>query len=266
MNDSNNIIRLPLWETVSRSYGYMFSAFGTFWNISAVWLSLVAVDAMLGFPMLKELIIISPRGADANGPLLLSLIYILGAAGVSVAMCRKIINKSPFKPFHFSLGRREWKFFGYSLVLPGLVVATSVALLFLVQFVLAFGDVLLSKRTSVYFFWAAALFFFIISFRFYLLFPAIAVGNKEINGKVSMEITRGNTLKIFIGYLLMGLPWVITYSLIAVAYNLVDGGLLWNLLLSFLFAVVYFFDAALKASFLSHVYQYLMFYTEKQQK
>ena len=99
--------------------------------------------------------------------------------------------------------------------------------------------------------------------RLYLMLPAQAVNDTEMSLQKSWHLTRGCGLKIFGGLLLVAIPGValsIILGQIASAIPSFSDSHVLQIIFTFLAMSVSFFDACLKASFLSHLYQYYMYF------
>ena len=218
-------IKLPFWECLRRSFFYAFVNFDAFVKIASVWFLILLYEIFAGFPSL---------------------------CGLKESGC-------PVRPFAFSFGRRELKYLAYSLLLFLLIIVPSVMVMGIVAGILErIGANLpgVSLALSV-----VPLIAGIVCARFFIVLPAVAVDDRELTMKRAFALTRGNANKIFWGQALMMLPVVITVTLLTMLYGALNlSGFLVDLIMAFLLLGLSFFDAALKASYFSHVYQYFVYF------
>ena len=81
--------------------------------------------------------------------------------------------------------------------------------------------------------------------------------------KKSFEITKGNSNKIFWGYIVMSLPIIFLMTLLGVAGNLVADSLPLRLCFSAVFLLLIYLNVAVKMSFNAHLYQYFVYFDNK---
>ena len=250
-------IILPFWETVRRSFLYVFRNRETYVKITAVWFSILLYEMFTGFPSLCNISPDGCQGGDWQYKVALILISFASVA-VVVAYCRNIILKEELKKFAFSFGKRELKYILFNIIFIGIITITAVFSIFVFAYIgqlLHFPEsifnltILIPLALTIYF------------SRFFLIFPAIAVDDKEMTIKNSYRVTLGNANRIFWGQVLMMLPAATLLILLALLHGLINSD---NYIINFIFTgfifAISFLDSCLKASFLSHIYQYFTYF------
>lgn len=250
-------IKLPFWECLRRSFFYAFVNFDAFVKIASVWFLILLYEIFAGFPSLCGL---KESGCPGESFQNVSVVMVsLASVAVAVAFSRLVVLRENVRPFAFSFGRRELKYLAYSLLLFLLIIVPSVMVMGIVAGILErIGANLpgVSLALSV-----VPLIAGIVCARFFIMLPAVAVDDRELTMKRAFALTRGNANKIFWGQALMMLPVVITVTLLTMLYGALNlSGFLVDLIMAFLLLGLSFFDAALKASYFSHVYQYFVYF------
>lgn len=260
-----NKINLPFFETVRRSFIYVFLHGQTAFRICAVWSVLLVFEMAVGFPVLCSL-----NADTCSGGLLQNLsVVLLSLAGISIitAFCRHIILHQEYPGYwNLHFGRRELRYLLRSLIY-GLIVFLPVFFLGILTAVAGYNGKAVSSGVSLLVL-CVMIFVAVLSARFYLVFPAVAVDNQqEITFRKSWEITKGNANKIFWGQVLMMLPVFIVLLLLSVTYRaLGSDNYMLKLCFSALMIAVSFVDTLLKASYFSHLYQYFMYFYRRDSK
>lgn len=258
MNKNKMVINLPLFETLKRSFLYTIFNFDLAVKVCAVWATIIIYEIFAGFPALCHL---SEQGCgDKILQNISVLVLSLASIAIIIAYCRGLILKEDSKRFVFSLGRRELKYLGFSLILVALIIFPVIVLSFILK---AFKVSENGSNILV----IVLLINSIICSRFYLVFPAIAVDNKEIDMKKSFIITVGNANKIFWGQFFMMMPVILLMIIISTLYKIFNmDNFIVNLLFVSMFIATSFLDACFKASFYSHLYQYFMYFLKQDSK
>lgn len=260
-----NKINLPFFETVRRSFIYVFLHGQTAFRICAAWSVLLVFEMAAGFPVLCSL-----NADTCSGGLLQNLsVVLLSLAGISVitAFCRGIILHQEYPGYwNLHFGRRELRYLFCSL-LYGLIVFLPAFCLGILTAVAEYNGRAVPAGISLLFL-CAIIVLVILSARFYLVFPAAAVDNQqEITFRKSWEITKGNAGKMFFGQVLMMLPVFVVLLLLSVTYRaLGSDNYMLKLCFSALMIAVSFVDTLLKASYFSHLYQYFMYFYRRDSK
>lgn len=255
-------INLPFWETIRRSFLYVFVNFEVFLKISAIWFLVLVFEVVFDFPSLCSMDMLTCR---KDGYQNISIILIsMASIAVTVAYCRGVILKSQYKFGTFHFGIRELKYLGYSLLLILIMmIPIFLSMLLTTKFLSLIG----APERFLVLVPLVALAVAIIGARFFIIFPAVAVDNKEIDMYQAFKLTKGNANKIFWGQILVMLPVILCYILLAAIYSAIIPT---NDIIKFIFVAIIiglsYFDACLKASFQSHVYQYIMYFAHQAQE
>ena len=214
-------IKLPFWECLRRSFFYAFVNFDAFVKIASVWFLILLYEIFAGFPSLCGL---KESGCPGESFQNVSVVMVsLASVAVAVAFSRLVMVMGIVAGILERIGAN----------LPGVSLALSVV----------------------------PLIAGIVCARFFIVLPAVAVDDRELTMKRAFALTRGNANKIFWGQALMMLPVVITVTLLTMLYGALNlSGFLVDLIMAFLLLGLSFFDAALKASYFSHVYQYFVYF------
>ena len=255
-------IKLPLGECLRRSFFYCFVNFDVFVKIASVWFFILLYEIFAGFPSLCGL---KEGDCPDDGFQNISIVMIsLASISIAVAFCRHIVLRENIQPFSFSFGRRELKYMMYSLLLFLLIIVPAVLIMGIVSVVLERLGVNVSGFSLVLS--LVPLVVAIICARFFIVLPAIAVDDREINMKIAFALTKSNANKIFWGQVLIMLPVIVVITLLTMLYDALNlSGFLADLIMALLLLGLSFFDATLKASYFSHIYQYFVYFWRRQE-
>lgn len=253
----NPIINLPFWETVCRSYVYAAVNFKTFFKLAALWLLvLTAYEILTGFPSLCN-----NENGDCPGIGMSSLLQSLAFILISTAYIRSLVSHKPPKWFSVSFGMPELRYIGYALLIIAIIAVPSLLLMYV------YGIIVGLLRLPQVFGLLMLLFPVVIAIycsRLYLVLPAAAVGNQNVDLRKAWNMARGNANKIFWGLLLMTLPIVAGLIILSVVNSLLpQDNLVIRSVIAFFWIAVTLCDAALKGSFYGHIYQYFIYWDER---
>lgn len=260
---NNNIIKLPLIETVTRSFMYVIKNITTVSKISSIFLLLWFAEMLAGFPFLC-----STDNAFCTTNIshsILAILLYISSAIISISVIRNIILKQEYNFFHISAGFNLVKYIGYQLLIAVMIIIPSTLILMISQ---ASQSPDLSIFTK-YFLGAAFITTLIglsiFCFRLYLVFAGSAINDKEMTLGRSYTLTKGNMLSIFAGQVILALPTIILLGIIFSLYPLSNWGFIGNSIFVLAGLLCTFFDAAIKGSYYSHIYQYFMYYAKQDQ-
>ncbi|MDR1026038.1 MAG: hypothetical protein LBL47_01440, partial [Lactobacillus sp.] len=238
--NNEQVIRLPFWETIKRSFIYSFTNFDTIIKISSVWFLLLIVEASLGFPYLCT---ISSEGCVGTGGQKISLMLMtLAVFPVSVAFCRRTILRQEFNMFYISFGARELKYIGYTILLILAIILPSVAAIFATALLMKGLDI---PTYSYYFLLLYFIIFAIYTSRLTLALPAIAVNNNNVSFKESYALTKGNANRIFWSTAVLAIPGYLCLYIVALLVSFLGDTMdtfAAKLILTFLVYVISFID------------------------
>lgn len=256
------IIKLPFWETLRRSFLYAFANLDAFIRISSFWLLLLIFEAFTDYPALCTLNEdVCQKDWREN---ISVLVMALASISISVAYYRQVILRKKYNYFSFSFGRREINYLAYMLLLILIVAVPSAVLAFVITVLLS----LISAPDGIMPFILIIPFVVaVICSRFFIILPAVAVGNRKLTLKQVFLLTKGNANKIFWGQALMMIPVLLGLVILSVLYNYfgVENPVLKFIVVAGLMLLSYF-DTCLKCSFYSHVYQYFIYCDKKRRE
>lgn len=259
------IINLPLGETLRRCFSYFTTHIVSLTQISFVWfLILLTYDTLSGFPSLCSLN--QKLCNDGTAENISFLALSISSIAVAIAYMRQIVlNEKADGVMHINFGKRELKYIWTGLLFV-LIVA---AIMFVVMSVFSVLATLLHINENLFsfMFFLVLLFILALCSRLLLVFPAVALDDENMNFVKSFKITKGNTLKIFLGQIILMLPILIFLFILSYCFNLLESN---NILIKVMFTlclfILSFIDAGLKATFFAHIYQYFMYFYQKKHK
>lgn len=257
-------INLPFVETISRSFMYTLCNWELFLKIVSVGLVVVLLEMFIGFPILCSL---SEGTCPEDGWQTLSgLVIFLVSIGMIVNYCRVVILKAPLDFLSRGFFRRVLKYFLATLVLGFTIVMPFVLLMFIYVIVIGIlGGTFADKDTLLPLMFIAIIAWSVYLAPVFLILPAITVDDKSVTVYEAFTLTKGNYNKIFWGQVVMAIPGTILLYLLAFLYQAVGvEGYLLKVLFTMMVLGLSFMDSCFKASFIAHIYQYFIFYKNKQ--
>lgn len=259
MAENEKIIELPFWETVRRSFLYVLTNMDVYLKTTALGFAILIYEMFTGFPSLCN---IRPNGCSGGWQQNVSLFLLtIASIAIVIAFIRHIVLKVPNGYFSLAFGKREAVYFIYNIMFIAIITLPSVLVIFLMALVgqslgLADGFFSLAIIVPV----ALTIYFS----RLFLVFPAIAVDNKELRFKESFELTKGNANKIFWGQFIMMVPAALLLIILSLLFKLINSDLyVVKLVFVALIYALSFLDSCFKASFYSHIYQYFIYFKDK---
>lgn len=251
-------INLPFLETIKRSFLYVIFNGNTFLKVSFIGLVILIFEALSGFPMMCSL---NPQNCSKNNIQLVSnlLIFLISAA-VIINYCRAVVLKSA--PDYMSLGflRRISKYILVMLSLSFAIIVVAVLASLIFRMI---GNI---DGNVIYLVSAAlGLILVVCMSPIFLYLAAIAIDNNELSIRQYFILSRGNYNKIFWGQTLLMFPGVILMFFISAIYQLYPAEeFIGKLVYTIFLVVASLFDTCVKGSFFAHIYQYFIFYKNKQ--
>jgi hypothetical protein len=254
--------KIALWRTIAAAYRFTFGDVGRFLRISAIWLGLQLALQAVGAAM-------GPEGAAlAALHFVLRILAVAGSTAFSVAWCRAILMSETSGGWAtLRFGRREWRFLGNSIliglivVLPGIPFGWAVASGSLPINLESFS----SWQAIVALSAIGVLMALIAVSRLSLAFPAVAV---EETGEVldqAWKRGRGNTVRLFLGWIIGGVPFSAINVATSYEPQLHQATSAFGLITVELLTISDFFGLAVTAGFLSYSYQQLSGYSSEAQ-
>jgi hypothetical protein len=186
---------LPMMAAVKRSYGLA-------WERAAVLkIPLIALAALFAIAFLLRPPV-DPENMPSGGQLvlqfLISIAFGIAVAGFAVGTHRTVLKSEDRSGLgYFRFDGATWKYFGYS-ILFGIVVAFAFAIVEAVAAAISVAGAILVAPLAIA--------TFLIGLRLWIFLPAVAIADPGTNLTGAWTATRGNTLRLFAGALLVVLP------------------------------------------------------------
>lgn len=258
-----NNISLPLFETVFRSFTCILRNFKPFLKICSFFIVLWLIELTTNLPSLCSADESYCR-TDGIGNLITFLHY-LAATIISVSVIRFIILKEDTAWFHIRFGKNNIKFIAYNILIALMIIIPS-ALMIMIG---GMADYSNASAFITKVFASLGIVTFIglcvYCFRLCLVYAGAAIYDKSMTLSKSHTLTNGNMLKIFIGQILLVIPTIILVAIVYKIYNLSEWGTTGKSIFVLIGMLISFFDSAVKASYYSHMYQYFIYFSNKQQ-
>lgn len=242
---------IAVWPLVRDSYRFVFRHIPLLVRLGWPWLLLAW---LIGAGL--ELLLAAERGRIYGQLLAVPLLVAFAVAWHRASLLGARLNKGPAASF----GRTELRYLG---ILLGLLALFLLALILLgIVWLLLQGSWTAGGPLSPYLIALLAAFGLLLLFfglRFVLVFPAIAIGDRETGLRRSWQLTRGNGWPLFLGFIASCLPLTAAkYAMIAGLGRVIvtegRGGLPELALLMPLFLVLDFVNTAAAVAFLSQAY------------
>lgn len=251
-------INLPFGETLKRSFLYVTFNADAFLKVASIGMVVLIYEAFSGFPMMCSL---NPQSCLQNSWQMISnlLTFFVSVAAI-INYCRVVVLKS--NPDYMSIGflRRLSKYILVTLGL-GLSIIFIAVSVFLIFRLISFID-----ESTVYM--LSALLGVILSIcasPLFVYLGAIAVDDSDLTIKQTFVLCKGNFNKIFWGQTLLMFPGVILMFAISAIYQIYPtDSYFGKLMYVFCLVVASLFDTCVKGAFFAHIYQYFIFYKNKQ--
>ena len=222
--------KIPVGDTISRSYGFAFSdALSILGIVWLPYLILAAVLAGLVFLIAPELPRMLTQG-DFDPMIFVRVSHLFGLMGllsfvvtamVTVGIQRKALGKHPGPVFvYFSLGASVWRLAG-AWFLAGLVIVFIMLLTAAVAGAIwwaagtfAANYAVLLRTLAIA---AAALWLIYMAVRLTFFLPAVVVAEERIGLGRAWELAGGNFWRIFIVFIALFLPVTIGFAIVSSA-------------------------------------------------
>ena len=257
MNNSKIII--PFGELVNRSLSYVVYNY-------AILFKMMIVPVLLMFAVQ---LLLPKLGISL-------FVMMIISSYIGVACCRKIVlNEAPVLSADYFRYMLVYllRYLGISLLI------FSVGSIFL-GIVYLFGDEVakttvigilqgkapgLDASITIYFYLLIALLVAAFySVRLRLSLASAAVNDQDINMLQAFQISKGNTWRLFGGFILANIPVLVIYFILLKLAMYLPDNLLWGLVFAFLGTIANGIDICIKSSYDAHVYQYFAYFYHKQ--
>lgn len=239
---------LPLRRTVAQSYRFAIRHFPLLVRVGWLWFLLAYAGAALA-PIVA---------AEAGMPILIHLgeiIMMVAGTAVLVAWHRAIAAQDG-GPRTALFGWRESRYLGLGIAMLVAIYIPVIAMMAIKH--LSPDD---PQKVAISLLAAGFLVIAVSINRLILVFPAVALGLREITLKRSWSLTAGNTWRLFLGVIACSAPpLVISASLTAAADIVAGRGADWWIArpLEFMSAIAMFVQLAVVGGFLSFVFSHFV--------
>ncbi|MBF0561893.1 MAG: hypothetical protein HQL37_07690 [Alphaproteobacteria bacterium] len=240
--------KLRLWPLIRRSYRFTFDNHDLLFHAGWPWMVVVVVC------QLPSLVHPGTPGKELLSSLAMA---VAGAAFATVWHRRILLDESPPGWLAVRFGRREIQYLGLGLVLSLGVIVPLVGLALLVSALHLPGGIAAWAMIGVAFVGGA------VVNRLILVFPAVAIDDKETTLRQSWHLTRGNTFRLIAGAVLSFLP----LSIVSSALSIIAAKLMVAPVISTrglgvgvesMAIIVVFYEIAIGAGFMAFTYEDLI--------
>ncbi len=258
--ENQTINRLPFWETIARSFKYVFKNKFLLKALLPAIGSLVVLQILLDLPVACS---VSKQACQNDWKQNLTLISIvLVSIGIIINYCRAIVCKADVD----FMSLKFWKQMGFYIIATIIlsVIILAPAFLGIIATVSLFNSIGLPNVASA----AAILVPFISCIYFaplFLVFPAIAVEDKELFSLFKLfSITKGNRNAIFWAQFVIMIPYWLVSTMVSELYVFIGSdNYAVKLTFAFIMLALGMIDACFKGAFFAHIYQFFKFYDKK---
>lgn len=201
--------KVPVFSTVSRTYGFLLGDFGTIFLIA--WLPMLAMGAV-NYLFGREAVEIAMAGAmtpeAAQGSatnFLISIVSALAGIMVTIALLRVVIfGQRPGGVFYLWFGMAELRLLGVYVLLMIALIAAALAFALVAGIVaVAGGGPLLGALVPV-----ISLVLVWVMLRLSII-PAVIAAENTMGVERAWALTKGNALRLLVVFLLVYLPFTL---------------------------------------------------------
>lgn len=251
----NNIKQLPFWETIGRSFKYVFKNISLLKAVLPVIGILVVVQMIFNFPMMCSFGMTQYCKGNLYNNIQI-FITAVAACGVIINYCRSIICKANVDYLSGNFFKRLGLYFIASICLS-VFIGIPTFIVTILGAVLGFNEVYLQILIYLTFFGFGIFFAPLL-----VVFPAVAVDDyKIINWARLFSMVKQNHLAVFFGQMLVMVPyWLLYRTLLELYFILGFHNYIANLLFTTIFISLAIMDACIKGAFFAHIYQFFKFY------
>ena len=263
---NNNIAKLPFFETIKRSFLYVFYNHEIYTKLLSLGGIVLIYEMFTDFPLLASF-----REVDYGNSwtqTVSSLLLLLVSVAIVVGYCRSVILKNqPLDIFNRQFLRQSVFYILFSLIFSLFVMISFFIIVFSYGIITSMLGIAL-PQSILPFFILVLLFALLIPLSgLFLVFPAIAVNDSDLGIKKyrnAMKLAKGNLNAIFWGQIVMMIPGFLVMYVLMITYNYIaSDSYIVNLIFAGLVLALSFLDSCFKASFYSHIYQFFVYYRDK---
>lgn len=258
--ETQELHKLPFWETVGRSFKYVFKNKALIKAVLPVVGALAILQIIIGLPLLCSFTG-NNCAMDASRIITLSSLLI-ASVGIIINYCRTIICKVEVDFISFKFWKRLLSYLLASFVLSFVILVPSFVCIFGVAVffnAVGMGDLAVASSVLIPFLFA------IVFAPLFMVFPAIAVEDyKILNFKKLFQLVKGNHNAVFWGQFLLMMPYWVLFQAFAALYALIGVDIYAvNLIFVIIGLALGVMDACFKGAFFAHIYQFFKFYENK---
>ncbi len=200
------------------------------------------------------------------------VLVLIAKASIMYAYIRKDILKEEAKRFQLKFSKEELRLLGYKVLYPLAVATFSFVVIFAVFLILSLSG----AQENVGLIAAISLIvplYFVFGFsRVLIKFAAVSIGDSNMSIKQAFQITKGYTLKLFLGQIIVALPIIIISSLVGIifTYTLIAVNETFGLVIAFLYNAItlalMFADEVINSSYYANIYKNFVKITKSENK
>ncbi|MGH6853154.1 MAG: hypothetical protein ACREDJ_08190, partial [Methylocella sp.] len=209
---------LPTRAAVERSYGLAWQ------RAAALKIPLIALAALFAIDFLLRGSVRPghvPPGGGSVLYFLISIAFGIATTGFIIGTHRMVLKSEDLRGLgYFRFDGATWKYFGCSILFAIAVAIAFAAVGAVAAAISVAGGIVLAPL--------AIATIFIIALRLCIFLPAVAIADPGTSLAGAWAATRGNTLRLFTGALLVGLPAWIVAAILGVIF--VDSGFIGKLI------------------------------------
>jgi hypothetical protein len=252
--------KIAFWRTVAAGYLYVFTQLGRFFRTAGPWMAAFIALFAVGIPVS---IVLPTTATQLALGITALLLMIAGYNAFAVAWHRLILlGEAHGFGENFRFGRREFRFLAYSVIcvlvlaLPGLALALAATLL--TALIVKMTGIPQLSLVGVAAVAVLGIAVYAGAARLMLVLPAISVDEAAPYLTRTWQRTRRNTLRLFFGMLLCGVPLgLLGAGIDAASRHLAPDNIAVALLMQGVLLIANFLGLAVYVGFLSFAYDQL---------
>lgn len=257
--ENQEIKKLPFWDTVARSFKYVFKNKKLLRGILPLVAALSVLQIIIGLPFMCS---ISGTDCGSGWAQTVTLItIILASVGVIINYCRSIVCKAEIDFVSLAFWKKMGLYLVASFVMSVVILIPTLLGIFVMSFMFD-PNALISLTTSLTMLITVAVSIAVAPL--FLVFPAVAVEDFAII-RVSklFKMAKGNHNAIFWAQFVIMIPYWLVSKMWASLFAAIGVD---NYVINLIFVVGGIFlgiiDACFKGAFFAHIYQFFKFYNK----
>ncbi len=257
----NKVInRLPFWETIARSFKYVFKNKALLKTLPLIVGGLTVLQIILGLPIICS---INEQSCADNWQSHISMLaIILVSIGIIINYCRAIICKVNVDFISVKFWMQVGAYILASILLSVIILLPAfIGIVVGVSLLNSIGLANAASAAAILIPFAACIFFAPL----FLVFPAIAAEDKELFSLPKLfAMAEGNHNAIFWAQFVIMIPYWLLSAMMTEIYAVIG---IDNYALKLFFVIVILtlgiLDACFKGAYFAHIYQFFKFYNQK---